>query len=444
MFDIELGKHIDCDGLTRRDFLRVGSLTAFGLSLPGLFQAQSALALPDGKAAPSPKRDVACILLWMGGGPSHIDTFDPKPQASPEYRGPFNAIGTSVAGIQLSEHLPKLARQMDKFSILRSVTSPDGNHETATHYLLTGYPFSPAVTYPGMGSVVAREKGFQNNIPPSVMFGGLPSGYGGGGYMGAVYNPFIINGDPNNPNFSVQDVSPPSGIDTLRMGRRRLLRDRLDQWQRDTETASKAAQTMDTFYERAYSLVTSPVAKKAFRLQEEPDRVRDAYGRHNFGQSCLLARRMVEAGVRFVTVSYGGWDTHENNFNSLKNSLLPPLDSGYSALLNDLKERGLLETTLVIWMGEFGRQPKINPSAGRDHWPGAMSICMGGGGLKTGIAVGESNERGEYPKERPLRVEDVAATVYKAFGIDCEQEYLSPENRPIKINYDGVPIKELL
>src|SRR5579862_1124331 len=442
MFDIELGDQTDCEGFSRRDFIRVGGLSALGLTLPGLLRANAAGAPNGGQAAP--KKDIACILLWMGGGPSHIDTFDPKPDAPIDIKGAFGAIPTNVSGIQLSEHLPKLAKQMDKFSIIRSVTSPDGTHETATHYLLTGYPFSPAIEYPGYGSVVAREKGFKNDLPPYAMFGGMPNNHGGGGYMGAVYNPFQINGDPNDANFSVQDVAPPNGVDVVRMDRRRLLRDALDDWQRDKETASKAALTMDEFYQRAYSLVTSPVAKKAFNLKEEPDKVRDNYGRNTFGQSCLLARRLVEAGVRCVAINYGGWDTQTDNFNALKGNLLPPLDTGYAALLDDLHGRGLLDTTMVVWMGEFGRTPHINSAAGRDHWPGAISVCMGGGGLKTGVVVGSSNERAEYPKDRPLRVEDVAATIYKAFGVNGEKEYMSPQNRPIKINYDGTPISELI
>ncbi len=443
MLDIEMGSHTDCDGISRRDFLRVGGLSALGLSLPGLLRAnaQTAPALTNQASA---KRDIAIILLWMGGGPSHIDTFDPKPEATQEIRGPFKAIPTKVSGIQLSEHLPKLAKQMDKFSIIRSVTSPDGTHETATHYLLTGYPFNPAIECPGYGSVIAREKGFQNAMPPYTMFGNMPNMHGGGGYMGAVYNPFIINGDPNNAQFSVQDVAPPPGVDTIRMDRRHLLRDSLDRWQHDKETASKSSQTMDEFYQRAYSLVTSPVAKKAFNLKEETDKVRDEYGRHNFGQSCLLARRLVEAGVRCVSINFNGWDTHTDNFNALKGGLLPPLDTGYAALLSDLKQRGLLDTTLVVWMGEFGRTPKINGAAGRDHWPGAISVCMGGGGVKTGMVVGSSNATAEYPKDRPLRVEDVAATIYKAAGVNGEKEYMSPQERPIKINYDGTPIAELL
>jgi uncharacterized protein (DUF1501 family) len=441
MFEIELGRHRTCDGVTRRDFLRVGALSTFGLTLPGLLAAQADPAKPEKAKA---KRDKACIVLWMNGGPSQIDTFDPKPEAPSDYRGPFGAIPTNLKGVYVSEHLPNLAKQMDKLSVLRSVTSPDATHETATHYLLTGYPFNPAIEYPAYGAVLAREKGFYGAMPPYALLGGYPFNHGSGGYMGAIYNPFLIDGDPNNPHFSVQDVSAPNGVDIVRLDRRRRLREALDNWQKNKDTAHKSAQTLDEFYARAYDLVTSPEAKKAFNLKDEPDKIRDAYGRNYFGQSCLLARRLVEAGVRCVTINFGGWDTHENNFNALKNHLLPPVDKGYAALLSDLHDRGMLDTTLVVWMGEFGRTPKINPSAGRDHWSGAISVCMGGGGVKTGQVVGSTNERSEYPKERPIRVEDVAATLYHALGVDTEKEYMSPQERPIKINYDGAPIPELL
>ncbi len=439
MFDIELGKHRTCDGATRRDFLRVGGLTALGLTLPGLLEAHADVAKKG-----TPKRDTACILLFMEGGPSQIDTFDPKPEIAQEYRGPFGVVPTKHKGIYFSEHLPKLAQAVDKFSVIRSVTSPDGTHETAQHYFLTGYPFNPAIEYPSYGAVVAREKGFQGSMPPFTWMGNLATQHGTAGYMGAEYNPFMIQGDPSERGFSVRDVTPPQGLDMMRFDRRRLLRDALDNWQKDKDTAHKSVQTLDTFYSRAYDLVTSPSAKKAFTLSEEPDKLRDRYGRNRFGQSCLLARRLVEAGVRTITINYGGWDTHENNFNALKNGLLPPLDKGYATLLEDLQERGMLDSTLVVWMGEFGRTPKVNPSAGRDHWPGAISVCMGGGGVKTGVIVGSTNERSEYPKERPIRVEDVAATIYKAMGVDSEKEYMSPQERPLKINYDGTPIQELI
>jgi hypothetical protein len=446
-----MASHRCCDGIKRRDLLQIGALSALGLTLPDWLRMRAAQA-SDLTPGPFPTReggtrnpsDIACILLWMNGGPSHIDTFDPKPEAPQEIRGEFGVIPTKLKSVYLSEHLPKLAQEIDKYSILRSVTSPDGSHETATHYLLTGYPGNPAVSYPSYGSVVARERGYKTALPPYALMGGYPFGYGGAGYMGPVYNPFSVGGDPNSKNFSVQDVTPPAGVDMARIDRRRAMLAALDTFQRQVETEPRAIQAMDQFYERAYNLVTSPLAKKAFNLAAEPDKLRDQYGRHTFGQSCLLARRLVEAGVQFVTINQGGWDTHEQNFSSLKKSRLPELDQGYAALLADLHARGMLDRTLVIWMGEFGRTPKVNSAAGRDHWPNAMSVCMGGGGVKTGMVIGETNERAENPKERPIRVEDVAATIYQALGIDYRKEYISPENRPLKINYDGEPVHELL
>jgi hypothetical protein len=388
MFDFEPGRHGGGSGITRRDFLRAGGLSALGLTLPGVLRAQSI-------ENPKSKIQNSCILLWMGGGPSHMDTFDPKPEAPPEIRGEFRAIPTNVGGIRISEMLPKLAQQMDSFSILRSVTSPDGTHETATRYLLTGHPFCPAQEYPAYGSVVAWERGMQNGMPPYVFLGGRPFGHGGGGCMGAVCDPVSIVGDPNDPN-------------------------------------------------QAGSLLTSPASRKAFDLKHEPDRLRDRYGRSYFGQSCLLARRFVEAGARFVAIHYGGWDTHENNFSTLKNYLLPTLDRGYAALLSDLKERGMLDSTVVVWMGEFGRAPRVNASAGRDHWPRVMCVCIGGGGIKTGQVIGASDKHAEVPEDRPVRVEDVAATLYTALGIDCAKTYMTPQNGAVRINCGGQPIRELL
>jgi hypothetical protein len=444
--------HRYCDGIKRRDLLQIGALGALGLFLPDWLRLRAAQAAESHHPASNPQsairnpqsKGVACILLWMEGGPSHIDTFDPKPEAPQEIRGDFGVIPTKLKGIYLSEHLPKLAQQIDRYSILRSVTSPDGTHETAAHYLLSGYPGNPAIHYPAYGSVVARERGYRNALPPYAIMGGLSFGYGGAGYMGAVYNPFNIGGDPGAKKFSVRDVTPPAGISLARVDRRRAMLSALDTFQREVETAARAVQTMDQFYARAYDLVTSPLAQKAFDLSQEPDRLRDEYGRNTFGQSCLLARRLVEAGVSFVTINRGGWDTHEQNFSSLKKHRLPELDQGYAALLKDLHDRGMLDSTLVVWMGEFGRTPKVNASAGRDHWPNAMCVCMGGGGVRTGIVVGETNERAENPKERPIRVEDVAATIYQALGVDYRKEYESPQNRPLRINYDGEPVRELL
>src|SRR4051812_34601994 len=432
MFEITTGCHTTCDGITRRDALRVGALGLFGLTLPSLLQMQ---------VSADEAKDVNCILLWLNGGPSHIDMFDPKPDAPAEIRGEFGVVETNVKGTRVSDQLPLIAKQADKYSILR-VTSPDSGHETATSYVLSGYKFTPAVVYPAYGSVVAREKGFRNGLPPYAHLGGLPFGYGTAGYMGSVYNPFEIRGDPNAKKFSVRDVTPPNGVDFARIERRRAVLSVIDDQQRRLE-AARPIRTMDEFYARAYDMVTSPVAKKAFNLHEEPDKLRDDYGRHTFGQSCLLARRLVEAGVRFVTINNGGWDTHTDNFKSLKNSRLPELDRGYAALLKDLHGRGILSNTLVLCMGEFGRTPRVNSSAGRDHWGQAMFVTMGGGGVKTGITVGETDANAEMPKERPITVEDVAATIYRSLGIDTSKAFLTSDGRPIKIADGGTAVDEL-
>ena len=434
MFDVETGSTRNCEGVNRREFLRVGALTAFGLSLPAILRHE---ALASGARKP-----ISAILLWMNGGPSQLDTFDPKPDAPAEIRGEFGSIPTKIPGLRVTEYFPRLAACVDRYSVLRSVTSPDNGHETATHYLLTGYKFTPAIEYPSYGSVVQRELSSRSEMPGYVLLGGYPFGYGGAGYMGGTYNPFTIEGNPGNAGFRVRDVSLRGGVPLERVRRRQTLLHALDVFQREVEASEVKA--MDSFQEKAYALVTSPRAKEAFDLSREAPVLRERYGLTNFGQSCLLSRRLIESGVRFVTVNAGGWDTHQDNFSSLRSARLPEVDLGYSALLEDLHARGLLESTLVIWMGEFGRTPKVNPSAGRDHWGQAMTVCMGGGGLRTGIVVGETNERAEEPKTRPIRVEDIAATIYHAFGIDASQEYMTPQNRPVRINYDGEPVRELL
>jgi len=433
MLELPGGLTRNCEGVTRRALLRVGALGLFGVSLPGVLAARARAA--------TPAADLNVVLLWLDGGPSHVDMFDPKPEAPVEIRGEFGAIETNVRGVRVSEIMPRLARQADRFSILR-VTSPDSSHGTGNHYLLTGYKFNPAVTYPAYGAVYAREKGFRGGMPPYVLVGGTPQ-YMGGGYMGPVHNPFNVGGDPNAENFTVRDVTPPGGVNADRVTRRRTALEAVDQFQRETERAQRPLTSVDEFYARAFGLVTSPVAKKAFDLKQEDAKLRDEYGRNSFGQGCLLARRLIEAGTRFVSINLGGWDTHQNNFQSLRGNLVPRLDQGYAALLKDLHTRGLLASTIVLCMGEFGRTPRVNSSAGRDHWSQAMFVTIGGGPLKNGIVVGETDRNAEYPAERPLTVEDVAATVYRALGIPADKTYESPDARPIRVADGGEPIHEL-
>jgi hypothetical protein len=384
---------------------------------------------------------VNVILIWLDGGPSHIDMFDPKPEAPVEIRGEFGAIETNVKGVRISDQLPKLAKQTDKYSILR-VVSPDSSHGTGNHYFLTGYKFTPVVTYPAMGAVYAREKGFRNGMPPYAIVGGIGQ-YTGGGYMGAVYNPFNVGGDPNADSFSVKDVTPPSGVAGERSVRRRTVLEAVDRFQKDAELAQRSVRATDEFYARAFDLVTSPVAKKAFDIKEEDAKLREEYGRNSFGQACLLARRLIEAGTRFVHIQKGGWDTHTSNFTTLKNHRLPELDQGYAALLRDLHDRGLLANTIVICTGEFGRTPRVNSSAGRDHWGPASFVTLGGGPLKMGITVGETDRNAEHQVDRPISVEDVAETVFTALGVNTDKMYYAADGRPIRIADGGSPIHEL-
>lgn len=433
--------HRNCEGVSRRDVLKVGTLGFLGLTLPEFFALEAAQAQTvAGAKKPKTKSDYSVIMLWMAGGPSHVDTWDPKPNADVKIRGPFGAVDTNVPGIQLGEHLPKLARQMDKMAVLRSVSHGDGAHERAEHFMQTGYLPLPTVEFPSYGSVIANERGMQNNLPPYVSLLGMANGQSAG-FLGGSLNPFFA-GNPGDGNYRVQDLQTPEGVSSARLERRRRLVQAVDSLKGAQNDAIKS---MDTFTNRAYGLITSKSAQQAFEIQKEKVALRDEYGRNGFGQSCLLARRLVEAGSRFVTVTLGGWDTHENNFGSLQNGLLPMLDRGMATLLRDLKERGLLETTLVVWMGEFGRTPTINMNAnpGRDHWPNALSVVMAGAGIKGGQVIGKTDERGMGPAERPIKVQDIAASIYHTMGIDPNKEYHTPSGRPIRIADDGEVIREL-
>jgi len=439
MFEIAFGASRSCDGVTRRNFLRVGSIAALGLSLPDLLRART--------LANSPSSDISCILLWLQGGISHIDSFDPKPDAPTEIRGEFAVIDTNVPGIRLCEHLPKLALHQDKYSIVRSLNPRNGSHGVADAYMMSGHPFTPALTYPAYGAVISREKGDRNNIPPYVQVGtSIDQRFGGGvaGFLGDQYNPFVLPGDASSPGFTVRDVTLPGGVDRDRFQRRMHVLGAVDTWQDRMEATPAPLEATETFYQKAYNLITAPQARKAFALSAEDPRLRDRYGRHSLGQGCLLARRLIEAGARFVTVTDGGWDTHQNNFKSLSDRLLPRLDSALSGLLQDLSDRRLLETTLVVCLSDFGRTPKVNPSAGRDHWSTASIALLAGAGLKLGAVVGETNALAEQPVEAPYFTEDLAATIYNRLEIPPNTTHKTPDGRPVQVNYDGHLIRELL
>jgi hypothetical protein len=441
MLRIEADRYTTCDGLSRRSFLQVGALAVGGLTLGNLLRARA-----DQVAAGKQTRDTSVILIWKGGGPSHIDTWDLKPNAPAEYRGEFKPIDTNIPGIQVSEHLPMSARQMDKFSILRSVTHPDAGHESASHFLLTGYKPTndiPAQEMPSYGSIVAKQCGArQAGLPAYIAVPRAPRS-SAAGYLGVAYNPFAVGSDPNDANFSVRNLTLPNGLPLARMEGRKKLLESLDGFHRDADRTG-LMDGLDAFTHKAFDMITSPAAQRAFDMNREADKSRERYGRTSMGQSMLLARRLIEAGVTFVTVDAGGWDTHANNFEELKKRKLPQFDQAYSALLEDLSDRGQLANTLVMVLGEFGRTPRVNKDAGRDHWPGALSVLMAGGGLKGGQAIGVSDARGEYPKERPLSPEDVLSTMYYTLGVDQNVEFMNEAQRPLKILNSGEPIRELV
>jgi hypothetical protein len=427
--------------MDRRAFLRVGTLALGGLSLPWLLRQRAQAA--QGQSAP--RRSV--ILLWLAGGPSHIDMYDLKPNAPAEIRGEFKPIATNVPGIQIGEHLPRQAKIVDKLAILRSAYHTNAGHGMGSQWMLTGYQPTIEVNdniYPSTGSIVAKMRGANSpGLPPYV---NLPRtlGFGKAAYLGVSFNPFAPDNDPNQENFQVRNLKLPGGVDPKRLGNRRELLGELDTLRRDVDTRGDI-EGIDTFYREGLSMVTDTKAQRAFDIGREPDRLRESYGRNDLGQCCLLARRLVEAGVTFVTIQAGGgWDTHGDNFKQLKNNLLPRFDQGFTALVSDLFDRGMQNEVLVMVMGEFGRTPKINPQAGRDHWPGAMSIVYAGGGLKMGQVIGSTNANGEAPTSAAATPGCVLSTMYHTLGIDWTHPFYDQAQRPLPILSEGQPIQELI
>lgn len=431
-----------CDGANRRDFLKVGALTLGGLTLADMLRLES-----QAKAAGEPVKKKAVILIYLAGGPSHIDMYDLKPDAPAEYRGEFRPIKTNVPGIDIGEHLPLQAKVMDKFSIVRSAYHTNAGHGMGSQWMLTGWQPTIEVSdniFPATGSIVARVKGpNEPGLPPYVTLPGRTP-FNKSAYLGAEYNPFTPDSDPNQDGFQVKNLKLPGRVQPDRLDRRRNLLTQLDQVRRDIDTKGDIT-GIDKFYRDAMEMVTSDKAQKAFNIKEEDSKLRDMYGRHDLGQSCLLARRLVEAGVTFVTVQTGGgWDTHANNFSELKNKLLPKYDQAFAALVQDIHQRGLEKDVLVISYGEFGRTPRINPGAGRDHWPGAMSVVYSGGGLKMGQAIGATDAKAEYPTEKPYTPGCVLATMYHTLGIDYKRAFFDHAQRPMPILNEGKPIAELV
>lgn len=426
---------------SRRDFLRLGALVWGGLSLPELLR-ERALASSERTG-----RCRAVIQIFLGGGPSHLDMYDLKPNAPLEIRGEFRPIPTSLPGEFLSEHLPHQAKILHRMAILRSGTHSVSSHLPGSHLMQTGHvQGSPSARNqnPSTGSVVSRLRGANEPGLPAYVAVPRPASYGAAAYLGAAYNPFTTEFEPNSRNFRVRSLKLESGLTVDRLHSRQSLLGQFDRLRRDLDLDGNLA-GMDSFSSQALQLVTSERAARAFRIGDEPEAVRERYGWTNIGQNCLLARRLVEAGVTYVScLSGGGWDTHQNNFPELKNLSLPRYDQAIAALVGDLCERGLDREVLVMAFGEFGRTPIINKAAGRDHWPSAMSVLFAGGGLKMGQFVGSTDARGAYPTHRPATPGDILSTMYHAMGVDYRREFPDHSGRPIRVLPEGEPISQLV
>ena len=425
---------------SRRGFLQVGLLGGLGLTLPQFLQMEAQGAQKDYKTREGVAKSV--IQIFLPGGMAHQESWDPKPYAPSEYRGPFSPINTTIKGEKFSQYLKATAKVADKMTIIRSMAHGEAAHERGTHNMFTGYKPSPALEYPSMGAVVAHELGVRNSLPPYVCVPNVPNEFANSGYLSSAYGPFAIGADPSRADFKVRDLNLPGGVDDKRFSRRRSLLETVDNHFRELEK-SDALDSMDAFYQHAYSLISSQEAREAFNLKAEPEALRQKYGMNQPGQRMLLARRIVEAGTRFVSLTAGGWDHHDNIKNAMSRTL-PPVDQALATLISDLDERGLLDSTLVMVTSEFGRTPKINATGGRDHWPRVFSVALAGGGTHRGMVYGSSDALGAEPEEDRVEIEDLATTVYNQLGITGDKELMSPGDRPIEIVDGGNVIDGIL
>lgn len=422
--------------MDRRDFIYSGLVGGLGLTMGDIFKLQAQSVL-------QPKAQ-SIIHIFLPGGAAAQETWDPKPLAPAEYRGPLKSVPTIIPGIHFSEHLSKTAKIADKLTVVRSMTHGEAAHERGTHNMFTGYKPSPAVNYPSFGSVISKQLGGRNSLPAYVCVPQKISNNGqdvaGTGYLPSSFGPFSLGSDPATPGFKVKDLNTEVSED--RFARRRSILETVDHHFRYAES-SDALAAMDTFYQQAYDLISSPKAKGAFDLTQEKEATRAAYGMNQAGQRLLMARRLVESGVRFVSVTYGGWDMHNNIGSGITNTL-PFFDQAYSTLITDLEQRGLLDSTIVMISSEFGRTPKINQNAGRDHWPRVFSVVFAGGGFKKGLIYGSSDATGGEVEDKPLTVENLAATIYNQIGIDPNTKLETEDKRPVSLVYNGTIMSDLL
>ncbi|PQO44804.1 DUF1501 domain-containing protein [Blastopirellula marina] len=431
-----------CQGnpLSRRNFLTVGAAAGLGLSMSDMFRLQEARAeIKDYDFIEAKAKSV--IHIFLPGGAAQQELWDPKPYSPIEYRGEMKTVKTNT-GEYFSETLKHTAKIADKLCIIRSMTHGEAAHERGTHNMFTGYRPSPALKFPSFGAVVSHEYGPRKNLPPYVCVPNVPNEFAGTGYLSSSFAPFALGSDPASGGFKVRDLSLPGGVDESRFYRRRSALDAVNSYFAQKNESDQVA-AMDTFYERAYSLVSSPEAREAFNIEAEDPKLRDAYGRNTAGQRMLMARRLVQSGVRMVTLTYGGWDMHNQITNSIKRQV-PAFDQAFAALINDLENQGILDETLVMVSSEFGRTPKINKDAGRDHWPKVFSVALAGGGLKKGYIHGASNATSSEPELDPVGPEDLATTMYHQMGIVADKELMAPGDRPIEIVDGGKVIKDLL
>lgn len=422
--------------MNRRHFLSLGTIAGLNLNLGDYLS----LARADDGVKNAKAQSV--IYIYLPGGFSAQETFDPKPYAPAEYKGPLNSIATKIPGVLYSEFLKSTANIADKIVTIRSFSHGESAHERGTHNIFTGYRPSPALQYPSIGSIVSQQYGNRNNLPAYINVPSLHNEFSGSGYLSHSYSPFGLGDNPENPNFKVKDLVLPDNISVDRFNKRKAMLEIISKEFNDKQR-SDSLDSMNSFYQDAYSMISSKSANEAFNLAAESEATKEAYGKNSAGMRMLMCRRLVEAGVRFVSMVYGGWDHHDNIETNMKNSL-PPFDQGFGALISDLSDRGLLDSTLVMVMTEFGRTPKINPTAGRDHWPRVFSVVMGGGGLKSGVVYGKSNDTSTDIDDNIVTVEDWASTVYYLLGIDKEKVLYAPGERPVKIVDGGNVIKEII
>ena len=437
-----MGRSSFSRGVDRRGFLTVGAVGGLGLSLGEFLRLEAARGEANPGTPPKQATASSVIYIYLPGGFAQQETFDPKPHAPVDYRGPLGSIETTLPGVRFGELLPHTAKIADKLAICRSMTHGEAAHERGTHNMFTGYKPSPALQYPSFGSVISHEFGPRENLPAYVCIPNQPNEFAGSGYLSSAYSGFSLGADPADGSFKVRDLNLPEGIDGARFDKRRRMLDVVNDHFRQHEK-SDSLDALDTFYQRAYGLISSTKAQEAFDLKKEPDALKDEYGRNQAGMRMLMARRLVESGVRFVTLTYGGWDHHDNIEKNMR-SQTPAFDQGFATLIRDLDRRGLLASTLVCVGTEFGRTPKLNPTAGRDHWPKVFSIAMAGGGITGGFVHGSSNATASEPENDPLTVEDWATTIYDRLGIDARKELMAPGARPVEIVDGGKVVSQLI